>query len=1213
MNSHRPALRVLLLLACALSAIGAAALLGGCLGTDKTAEADTEYRMRGDFRKGPFAANSDVRISMLNKSGEPTGRNYRTSTENDSGDFHVTVAGGVAEFSCTGTYFDEVTGTVGNTALRLDAVAQVPEDGKRILHINAFTHMACLRIKRLMVEGKGFAAATAQAETELHKELGIANGEGGAPAAGTALDLLGGNNPHTLYLFGVSGILGQAALKDASGQAGRSAEKMQVLLDSIAADLERDGKLGEGLKKTLAAAETSLDPDKARKNLEAWAKSKGSNAVIPDLSHLVDTDKDGKPNDTDPDDDGDKVSDLLDCAPLDSTRQMVSADGQYCVAMYAPAPILAIPGDKQVRVTWDLLPGEARYTLLYSEGEFFNPSAAIKIEDARPERVVGGLGNGKAYSFAVRTAYGDRVSALSAPAKAIPVGAISGFTAASGTAKVTLQWTAAEGASSYNLYFREITQGAAEPGKTASKPGVDLSDSKITAVSSPYTVMNLKDGARYAFALTSVSGGAESPLGDTVTAMPIRAPAKTEVASRDGMIIVTWDSVPGALSYNLFWSKGDSTGTEGTFRENRVSPDTIKSLGNGSLYSGRAQAVVSGGVSALGPNGRCVPLATPRGLTAKVGTGRISLSWKPSEGALSYLVYYHSATGATVRGSASAPPFELKGLPNGTPYSFRVSSTNTGFESFLSDSLRVSPLAAPGAARTETLDGAVALSWDSVPGATQYSIYYGQGNSVDTATAKVTLKELGATLNGLVNDSPYAFVLRAENAFGESVLGPPVVGLPIGPPASFTATAETDKVTLKWDVTPGNPAYNVNYAAASGMDKQVIRIPNVMPPYTITGLDNSGLYTFAVQAVRSDFTGPLSLPQSVVYASSTVSIGKGGISDSTATGLALALDGSDRLYVAFVDRGKLNATPDLLRVLTFKAGSWVPQGKPADRSPGVCCFLETGPSDMPYLAYGDADLGGKLTVKAFGGTAWSTIGEPAATDAKVETVAFGIDALGIPYFAYNDSAHFNHVSARKLAGSKWAQVGATGFSTNPPGGLALAFSKANHPLLSNGNIGAITPVLMAFDGNAWVTAADPAAMLARATPGRLPLGVSSSDLIYTAFPDRSYQYKATVVSCSGWGWSPVGQPGFSETGIQAICLRVDAKGVLFVAFADDAHEGRISVMKFSGGAWVYACRPGFSKGRAGSINLAIGKSGVVYTAFTDAGEGGKAMVVRLNQ
>jgi len=71
--------------------------------------------------------------------------------------------------------------------------------------------------------------------------------------------------------------------------------------------------------------------------------------------------------------------------------------------------------------------------------------------------------------------------------------------------------------------------------------------------------------------------------------------------------------------------------------------------------------------------------------------------------------------------------------------------------------------------------------------------------------------------------------------------------------------------------------------------------------------------------------------------------------------------------VAFVDRGKLNATPDQLRVLTFETGAWVPQGKPPDRSPGVCCFLETAPDNTPYLAFGDADLGGKLTVKSFGG------------------------------------------------------------------------------------------------------------------------------------------------------------------------------------------------------------------------------------------------------
>src|SRR4051812_15493276 len=92
----------LLAAACLLSMPGPVTILQGCLGTEKTAADDTQYRMRGDFRKGPFESGADVRVSMLDKRGDPSGRNYRTTTENDSGDFRLTVPGGVAEFSCTG-------------------------------------------------------------------------------------------------------------------------------------------------------------------------------------------------------------------------------------------------------------------------------------------------------------------------------------------------------------------------------------------------------------------------------------------------------------------------------------------------------------------------------------------------------------------------------------------------------------------------------------------------------------------------------------------------------------------------------------------------------------------------------------------------------------------------------------------------------------------------------------------------------------------------------------------------------------------------------------------------------------------------------------------------------------------------------------------------------------------------------------------------------
>jgi len=129
-------------------------------------------------------------------------------------------------------------------------------------------------------------------------------------------------------------------------------------------------------------------------------------------------------------------------------------------------------------------------------------------------------------------------------------------------------------------------------------------------------------------------------------------------------------------------------------------------------------------------------------------------------------------------------------------------------------------------------------------------------------------------------------------------------------------------------------------------------------------------------------------------------------------------------------------------------------------------------------------------------------------------------------------------------------------------------------------------------------------MLARATPGRLPLGVSSGNLIYTAFPDRSYQYKATVVSSSGSDGPTWARPGSAKAASRPSACGWTRKGVLYVAYADDAHEEDFGD-EVLGRRLGLRLQAGISKGRAGSINLVSRQSGVVYTAFTDAGKAEK--------
>ncbi|MCC6751543.1 MAG: hypothetical protein IT371_28075, partial [Deltaproteobacteria bacterium] len=67
-------------------------------------------------------------------------------------------------------------------------------------------------------------------------------------------------------------------------------------------------------------------------HLVAWLVRLGlSGSMVPDPLLVVDSDRDGLPNGTDPDDDNDGQPDATDCAPLDASLQLWLADGTTCV------------------------------------------------------------------------------------------------------------------------------------------------------------------------------------------------------------------------------------------------------------------------------------------------------------------------------------------------------------------------------------------------------------------------------------------------------------------------------------------------------------------------------------------------------------------------------------------------------------------------------------------------------------------------------------------------------------------------------------------------------------------------------------------------------------------------------------------------------------------------------------------------------------------
>jgi fibronectin type 3 domain-containing protein len=156
--------------------------------------------------------------------------------------------------------------------------------------------------------------------------------------------------------------------------------------------------------------------------------------------------------------------------------------------------------------------------------------------------------------------------------------------------KATLSWNPVPGATSYNVYFSR------SPGVTKST-GV-----KIRDAISPFTIVDLEPGKTYYFVLTMVDDTGESPESPeksylaAETAGPVhfddpfpgkQAPETQLTAGQpaDGQATLSWDSVPGAVSYNIYWKASPGVNKQNGKKISKVaSPYTLKGLERGKTY-----------------------------------------------------------------------------------------------------------------------------------------------------------------------------------------------------------------------------------------------------------------------------------------------------------------------------------------------------------------------------------------------------------------------------------------------------------------------------------------------------------------------------------------------------------------------------------------------------------------------------------------------------
>ena len=171
------------------------------------------------------------------------------------------------------------------------------------------------------------------------------------------------------------------------------------------------------------------------------------------------------------------------------------------------------------------------------------------------------------------------------------------------------------------------------------------------------------------------------------------------------------------------------------------------------------------------------PLSSPSDLTATSSAGRVALDWSAVTSASSYTVYWDNATGisssSTAITSVSTDNYTHSSLDNGSIYYYKVAAVDTDntIGSLSSEVSAATPLPAPDNLSASGANNTITLTWNSVSGATSYTLYWDNVSGIDSSdTAITSITNDNYTHSNMDNGSTYYYKVAAVNSSGTGTL-----------------------------------------------------------------------------------------------------------------------------------------------------------------------------------------------------------------------------------------------------------------------------------------------------------------------------------------------------------------------------------------------------------------------------------------------------------
>lgn len=266
-----------------------------------------------------------------------------------------------------------------------------------------------------------------------------------------------------------------------------------------------------------------------------------------------------------------------------------------------PSGVTVTAETAQASVSWTAVAGATSYNVYYSATSGVTKSNATNsvTNVTGTTTTVSNLIDGTPYYFIVTAVDASGESAASSEVSAIPLEKPKGNQVTAGNGQVTVSWTAAAGATSYNIYY-----------STAAGQETTASGVKFPNATSPQVITGLINGTTYYFVVTAVNDSGESSVSSEKSATPAAAPQPpasptgVKVTSPAvGQMNVTWNAVVGATSYNVYYLQATSQPTNAAVLATTPANTTATSLTVPGLTSGATYYVLVTAVNAAGESG----------------------------------------------------------------------------------------------------------------------------------------------------------------------------------------------------------------------------------------------------------------------------------------------------------------------------------------------------------------------------------------------------------------------------------------------------------------------------------------------------------------------------------------------------------------------------------------------------------------------------------